>query len=152
MENIISNREKQENYRVQFQRLKKANDNAFFLEAIFIEYAIIEDRSEAILSYEGNEIVPKNDKEFVSFARKKNKIVKLAERKDSLIRRYFSDDFMEKLMDWVNERNSVIHALLKKNTTTTELKDFANRGEELCKELRNRANNYKRMVERRNKK
>ena len=127
-------------------------DNAFYLEAIFIEYAIMEDRAESILAYEGNEIVPKNEKEFISFARKKNKIVKLAEKKESVIRRYFSDDLMDRTMEWVNGRNSVIHALLKKNVTTKELRAFAENGNSLCKELRNRANNYKRMVERNDKK
>lgn len=146
---MISNIEKQQNYKTQFQRLKKAMDNAFYLEAVFIEYAIMEDRAESILAYEGNEIAPKNEKEFITFGRKKNRIVKLAEQKRYVIGRYFSDDLMDRVTEWVNERNSVIHALLKKNTTTEELKNLAERGENLCKELRNRANNYKRMVERR---
>ena len=145
----ISNEEKQNNYRIQFQRLKKAMDNAFFLEAIFIAYAIMEDRTESILAYEGNQIVPKNEREFISFKRKCNKKVKLAERKGSIIGRYFYDDLMAKTMEWVNGRNSVIHALLKKNTTKEELKSFAEQGEALCKKLRNRTNNYKRMLQRR---
>lgn len=147
----IDSKTKQENYRTQFIRLKKALDNNFYLEAIFIEYAIIEDRAEAILSYEGNTIVPKNDREFINFARKKTRICKLAERKGSVIGRYFSESFMNDLMDWVNRRNSVIHALLKQRTTREELKAFAEEGELLCKTFRNNANNYKRMVERRSR-
>lgn len=148
---MIRNIEKQENYKVQFQRLKKAMENAFYLEAVFIEYAIMEDRAESILAYEGNQIVPKNDKEFISFTRKKIRIEKLSERKESIIGRYFSDDLLEQIQEWVNGRNAVIHALLKKNTTTDELRIFAEQGEELCKEFRNRANNYKRMLMRKNR-
>ncbi len=148
---MISNKEKQENYKIQFQRLKKAMENAFYLEAVFIEYAIMEDRTESILAYEGNQIVPKNEKEFISFTRKKNRIEKLSERKGSLIGRYFSDDLLQRIQDWVNGRNAVVHALLKKNMTTDEVRLFAEQGEDLCKELRNRANNYKRMLMRRKK-
>ncbi len=149
---MITNTAKQDNYKTQFQRLKKAMDNAFYLEAVFIEYAIIEDRTESILAYEENTIVPKNEKEFISFKRKKNRIEKLAERKGSTIGRYFSDELLQQVQEWVDGRNSIIHALLKKNTTTEELRDFAEDGGKLCKELRNRANNYKRMVQRKEKK
>lgn len=147
---MISNEEKYENYKSQFQRLKKAMDNAFYLEAVFIEYAIMEDRAESILAYEKNEIVPKNEREFISFKKKNDKIKKLCERKELTIGRYFSDDFLWQVQEWVDGRNSIIHALLKKRTTTEELRAFAEGGERLCKELRNRANKYKRMVARKN--
>ena len=49
----ISNIQKRENYVEQFKRLKKALDNGFNLEAIFIEYTIIEDRTESILRHGG---------------------------------------------------------------------------------------------------
>lgn len=146
---MISNDEKEQNYKNQYRRLKKAMDNAFYLEAVMIEYAIMEDRTESILAYEGNEIIPKNEKEFISFSRKKKRIEKLAERKGFVIGRYFSDDLMERTLEWVNSRNSIIHALLKRETTTDELRSFAEQGKSLCDELRNRANNYKRFIRRR---
>lgn len=51
MENIdvIDNRQKYFNYKTQMVRLKKAISSEYYLEALFIEYAIIEDRTEAIL-------------------------------------------------------------------------------------------------------
>lgn len=145
---MITNEEKQANYRVQFSRLKKAMGNSFFLEAVFIEYAIIEDRTESILLYEGNEIVPKNEKDFITFRRKSNRIKHLATNKESIISRYFSDDLMDRIQEWVGGRNSVVHGLLKRHSTTEELKTFAEVGEKLCKELSNRSNNYKRMIRR----
>lgn len=148
MEPIITNSDKQNNYRVQFSRLKKAMDNAFYLEAVFIEYAIIEDRADSILSYEGYTVKSRNPNGFVTFGAKKRKIEEISRDKKSLMHRYFSNDLMERLMEWVNERNGVIHALLKQNTTTEDLMDFAERGCALCKELRNKANNYKKMLER----
>ena len=148
-ERTISNKEKQRNYIIQFQRLNRAMKNHFYLEAIAIEYAIMEDRAEAILRYEGNEIIKKNEKEFITFAKKKNRIVKLAENKKSLMNRYFSDNLMDDIMAWIfNARNPLTHALLKRLTTKDDLENFAKRGRDLCKTLSNRANNYKRMVER----
>ncbi len=45
----IGNMEKYDNYREQFRRLKTALDNGFYLEAIFIEYSMLEDRTESLL-------------------------------------------------------------------------------------------------------
>ena len=45
------NRLKYENYKEQFKRLNRALANGFNLEAMFIEYAILEDRTESILRH-----------------------------------------------------------------------------------------------------
>ena len=44
---------KYENYKEQMKRLKAAMANRFYLEAIFIEYAILEDRLESALRHSG---------------------------------------------------------------------------------------------------
>lgn len=51
-DSVSENMQKHFNYKEQFKRLKKAIDNNFYLEAVFIEYAIVEDRAESILLYE----------------------------------------------------------------------------------------------------
>ena len=140
------NHGKYENYKEQFHRLKKALGNGFYLEAIFIEYAILEDRADAVLSYEGNEIIPKNEREFISFARKKNRIIKLSEKKNSITGRFFSQEFMEQVFNWVNRRNAVIHGLLKRTMTADELQSFALEGKMLCETFRNKTRSYKRRV------
>ena len=43
MDKTITNTQKYENYKEQFKRLKRALNEGFNLEAIFIEYAILED-------------------------------------------------------------------------------------------------------------
>ena len=48
---MITNESKYNNYKEQSKRLKKALVNQFYLEAIFIEYSILEDRADAILRY-----------------------------------------------------------------------------------------------------
>ena len=143
---VKENMQKYFNYKEQFKRLKKAIYNKFFLEAIFIEYAIIEDRAESILRYENNEI--KSEK-FVSIDRKLNKITNLAENKKSLPHRYFSDGIIDEILEWKEKRNKMIHALMKQHLTTQILEELALAGECLTKELCKRSTNYKRAVARR---
>lgn len=147
---LSPNIQKQLNYREQFKRLDKALNNNFYLEALFIEYAIMEDRTESILRYEGNEIKVKEGS-FISINRKLDKIKKIAEQRKSLPERYFSDNLIECIQLWKDERNRMIHALMKQSLTTEELTELALEGKILCRQLCNKANNYKRAVERRKK-
>ena len=48
--NDLTNMEKYANYREQMERLNRAMKERFFLEAMFIEYAVMEDRCESILT------------------------------------------------------------------------------------------------------
>ncbi len=139
---------KYENYREQNKRLNKALQNEFYLEAVFIEYAIMEDRTESILRYEGNEI---QSNRFVSIDKKIKEIKKLLVDEECLAGRYFTDEFMDQLLSWKNQRNGLIHALIKRNTTTQELIDLAEEGRILTKDLCRLSTNYKRAVERKKK-
>lgn len=49
----VNNEQKYKNYRDQMVRLKKALKYEFYIEAIAIEYAIMEDRLESVLRHEG---------------------------------------------------------------------------------------------------
>ena len=145
----INNMQKYKNYKEQFKRLKKAFDYEFYMEAIFIEYAIMEDRTEAILRYEGNEIKPKNEQEFITITRKLNKIATITRQNKSLAQRYFSDGIIENTLSWVKQRNGLNHALLKKELTTNDIEAYALEGKHLARTLCNKANNYKKAIERR---
>ena len=147
-DSVSENMQKHFNYKEQFKRLKKAIDNNFYLEAIFIEYAIIEDRTESILCYENNQI--KSDS-FVSIDRKLKRISKLSENKKSLPHRYFLDGIIDEILEWKECRNKMIHALMKQHLTTQALEKLALTGERLAKEICKRSTNYKRAVERQKK-
>ena len=136
---------KYENYKEQFKRLNKAIHSNFYLEAMFIAYAIMEDRTESILSYEGNEI---NSDRFVSINRKLKRIKQLAERNNSLLARYFSDTLIDEILEWKEERNSLMHALMKQSLTTEDLEIVALKGKDLARKLANRATSYRRALER----
>ena len=146
-ENIL----KYENYKEQFIRLDKALRAGFNLEAIFIEYAILEDRTSSILRYENNSVKPRGNRP-PSLDAKLRKIKTIAREKKSLPNRYFSDEFIDQIAAWKEERNRMIHALLGQMLTTEELVALAEEGKKLARELSNKAGNYKRAVERREKK
>ncbi len=146
MEVITDNMQKHTNYRMQMGRLKKALTSEFYLEAIFIEYAIMEDRLESVLRHSGN-WNPKPGT-FPSLDFKRKKIAKLAEEKKSLIRKYFPEELTDSIEVWKNERNRVIHALMKQSLHTGDLKKIALEGESLTKLLCNKSSLYNRALER----
>ena len=137
-------------YKEQFKRLDKALKYGFNLEAVFIEYAILEDRAEAVLRYEGNEIHTK-ERQFVSIDRKLKKIKDIAREKKSLPNRYFTEEFIDEILSWKEERNGMIHAFMKKQLTTESIEAVALKGKDLARQMANKATNYRRSVERRNK-
>ena len=144
------NLQKYENYKEQFKRLDKALKAGFNLEAIFIEYAIMEDRTSSILRYENNTIKTKGDRQ-PGIEKKLGKIKTIAREKGSLPNRYFQDEFIDRIIAWKDERNRMIHALLKQQLTTEGLASLAEEGKILARELSNKAGNYKRAAERREK-
>ena len=145
---IAENMLKYENYKEQNGRLKKALDNHFYLEAIFIEYTIIEDRLSSILRYEGNSI---KSKDHVSIDKKLNKVDAIAREKKGLANRYFTPEFVDSIRRWKEKRNPLVHSLMKQNLSTELLYEIALEGQSLQKELCRLSQNYKRAVERKMK-
>ena len=142
--------QKYENYKEQFKRLKRALNDGFNLEAMFIEYAIIEDRTESILRHTGKwEAYIKSRKTYGATLESKVKYIqKIAEDKKNLAHKYFSDYLLESILLWKNERNRLIHALLKQQLVHNEITELAVKGNELVIILRNRSGNYSRAIER----
>ncbi len=147
MEPVQDNMQKYENYREQMGRLKKALSSGFYLEAVFIEYAILEDRLESILRHSGRWKEPREGVHR-SIQWKKNQVAKMAEEKGSLAARYFSDDTLDRIIVWKDKRNSLIHALMNQSVHTEELKELAEQGQVLVRELSNRGRNLARALER----
>ena len=146
MEQITDNMQKYANYKTQMGRLKKALTNQFYLEAIFIEYAIMEDRLESVLRHSGN-WNPKPGT-FPSLDFKRKKVAKLAEERKNPIRKYFPIELTDSIEAWKNERNRVIHALMKQSLHTGDLSKIAREGETLTKLICNKSTQYNRALER----
>lgn len=150
MDSTVDNQQKHENYRVQMGRLKAALRGHFYLEAIFIEYAIMEDRLEAILRH-ADKWHPKQD-EFISIDKKAKGVAKLAEEKKNPAHRYFPPELTNGILAWKGKRNQLIHALLKQSLHSEDLLEVAEEGEQLAKQLCSKATSHRRALERENTK
>ena len=149
MDNAIDNQQKYENYKEQFTRLNKALANGFNLEAMFIEYAIMEDRTESILHHAElwDAYIKSRKGREPTINSKVQYIQKRAENKKDLLHRYFSDDLLERVLAWKEERNRLIHALLKQQFEHNEIAVLATKGNELVKALRSKSGSYNRAIE-----
>ena len=146
------NQLKYENYREQFKRLNSALRSGFNLEAMFIEYAIMEDRTESVLHHAGKwETYLK--KRGRNGATLNSKIVYIQKQMESnrndLLNRYFSNDLLDRILVWKEDRNRLIHALLKQQLGHNEVSKLTAQGKLLVDELRKRAGNYNRAMDRR---
>lgn len=146
MEQHINNMQKYANYKEQMERLKKALAHQFYLEAIFIEYAIMEDRLESVLRHSGK-WDPKTGT-FPSLDFKRKRIAKMAEEKKSLANKYFQPELLDGIEVWKNDRNRMIHALMKQSIHTEDLREIAERGQTLIKTLCGKTSLYNRALAR----
>lgn len=146
------NQLKYENYREQSKRLNSALHSGFNLEAMFIEYAVIEDRTESILRHADKwEAYLKRRGRFEPTLNSKIEYIRKqmeSNRKD-LLNKYFSDDLLERILQWKDERNRLIHALLRQQFEHNEISTLAEKGKQLADELRRRTGNYNRAADRR---
>ena len=145
MEQNIDNQQKCYNYKEQMGRLNRAIKAEFYLEAIFIEYAIMEDRLESILRHSGK-WNPKPD-QFVSLDSKRKRVEKMAEEKNSYAAKYFPPELTDRINQWRLKRNSLIHALLKQSIHTEEIRSVALDGQRIVKTLNSKTTSYNRALE-----
>ena len=145
------NQLKYENYKEQIKRLNSALAHGFNLEAMFIEYAIMEDRTESILRHadKWDAYMKKQNGRDPTINSKVKYIQKLADFNNDLLHKYFSDDLLDRVLTWKDERNRLIHALLKQEFEHNEVSALSNRGKQLVDELRKRTGNYNRAIDRR---
>lgn len=145
----ISNMEKYDNYKEQMGRLKKAMNNHFLLEAFLIEVAVIEDRLESILRHSN----AFNPGRHTNIGAKLRRVKELQRNKQSWLNKNLSVEFLDEIDQFRDqERNRLIHALMKQKLTTEELEQIADRGQKIAKTLCSKATAYKRALEREKKK
>ena len=147
MDTPIDNMQKYANYKEQFGRLNKAFHYRFYLEAIFIEYAIIEDRFESILRHSNKFNPEKHD----SLNKKLGKVKDMQREKKGLVRKYISEELIEEITQWKEERNRLIHALMKQNLHTEDLETIAIVGQRLAKTISNKTKSYNNALARQQK-
>lgn len=139
----MDNYEKYSNYKIQMGRLKKAMAYGFYIEAIAIEYAVMEDRLESVLRHEG----VFNPEKHGTLARKLSRVRDLRRRKNSLENKYISEELLDSIGLWKEKRNAIIHALLKQNYSLDSIRDIAEEGRDIIKQLTSKITSIRRKLE-----
>ena len=138
------NMEKYEAYRSMMINLSKAMKSGFYYEAIFIEYAIMEDRCTSVLKYAG-----------VKYWDSKGFEIKISKKLDKMrshpafvlpyVRKRITLELLDQITDWKRERDQLIHALARIHYDPESVQAIAERGQELVRILSNKVksvNNY----------
>lgn len=125
--------DKYEKYKDLMEKLNKSIKNEFFYEAIFIEYAILEDRTESLLRHA--KINTKNS----TITLKINKIKTNKIFKDKYINKHLSIELLDKIIEWKNKRNELIHDLIKTKYTNNQIESIALEGYEIVKKVNNKS-------------
>ena len=95
------NIEKKEKYAELMIKLNKATNEEYYYEAIFIEYAIIEDRLEALLKHAGLKYKQDNGTN-IDIQKKINKIQNDAKFQDSYIKKHITPKILNEIQLWKN--------------------------------------------------
>ncbi len=138
------NMEKYEAYRSMTENLSKALKAEFYYQAIFIEYAILEDRCTSALKHAGITYI--NDKGFeIKLSTKINRLKDNPAFSVPFVRQRISLKLLEDIEEWKRQRDRLIHALARIPYNHEEIKKTALHGQELVRILSNKVksvNNY----------
>ena len=134
----VKNYKKQAKYAELMERLAKALKEEFYYEAIFIEFAVFEDRTSSLLRHGG--ISTLDDKGRELGLHDKIKFIK----RHSL----FNNEYVEKhglfsILDdvdtWRRKRNDLMHDLAEEESSIDEVRKFAVNGDILVSKLNNKS-------------
>ena len=125
----MNNYEKNLKYRSLHEILSRAMKNEFYYEAIFIEYAIIEDRTDSILRHANIRI---NNP---TLNNKINTIKHSRSFKDEYIKKHLNLELLDSVKSWKHKRNDLIHDLVNLSYSNEDIKEIAIEGQNIVKKL-----------------
>lgn len=123
----MNNNDKNKIYSDLMSKLKKSMSNEFYYEAIFIEFAILEDRTSSLLKHANKEY------DDLTLNKKIWKIKSLSVFKDKYCKKHLTLELIDELYKWKNKRNQLIHDLIKSSYDNLDIKGVAEEGYELVK-------------------
>ena len=135
----MTNKEKNEQYMVLMSRLKRAVEGEFYYEAIFIEYAILEDRAESLLKHAKLPLYDEFDKP-LNLNSKLNSIKHSSKfNMDDYVKKHITKDLISKVHTWKNRRNTLIHDLVESNYYDEQIMAIALEGYDIVKLLNSKS-------------
>lgn len=134
----MTNKQKNEKYANLMDKMKIAIENEFYYEAILIQYAIIEDRTESLLRHAKLMTVDSNGND-LTLNQKLKTIRNNAKFIDPYIKKHLTNDLFKSINEWRIDRNRVIHSLVTESYTNNEIKRLALEGKRIIKILNNKS-------------
>lgn len=140
----IKNYKKQAKCAELMDKLNRALREEFYYEAVFIEFAIFEDRTGSLLRHAGISTLDENGQELGLHAK-----IKLIKRHDMFRNEYVKKHELFSILDdvdnWRKTRNDLMHALADEDSSIDDVRKFAVQGDILVTKLNNKSrliNNY----------
>ena len=124
-------------YKAMKVNLKKAVSSGFYYEAIFIEYAIIEDRCTSLLKHAGTKYLDNKGNEW-KLSEKLRRLRGNPAFDSKYVRKRLPLDFLQEIEDWKRNRDQLIHALAKVPYDNDRIKEIALTGQEIVRTLDNK--------------
>ena len=134
----MTNKQKNEKYADLITKMKTAIDNEFYYEAILIEYAILEDRTESLLRHAKLNTKDEYNKEY-KLHQKIQILRKNAKYYDTYIKKHLTDELLVSINNWKSNRNTIIHNLVNISYSNNEIKKIALDGYKIIKNLNNKS-------------
>ena len=140
------NIEKYEAYKAMKANLSKAIKAGFYYQAIFIEYAIIEDRTSSLLSHAGVKCQD-NKGHDLKLAEKLRRMKGNPSFTHPFVRERISLELIEEIEVWKRERDQLIHALAKIPYDHESIMEIAVRGQRIVNNLDNKVRSVNRYFD-----
>ena len=132
------NMDKYEIYKSMYENLAKAMRAGYYYQAIFIEYAILEDRLRAILRYAGVPYINKNGHED-KISRKLDKLRDNPEFANKFVRDRIPAKMVDDIKEWTEARNDLIHNLANIPYNDESVKAVAEKGKQILDVFKNKS-------------
>lgn len=142
----ITNEEKRQVYATLKTKLKVAIQQEFYLEALLLEYNIMEDRLSSILRHSDLSYM-RNDGEEISIQKKLDKVSNAIRSKRIPIYKKVNQALVDEILVWKEVRNALVHKSCRRLYNNEEVKACALNGNELVRKLTNAAAAVKRAAE-----
>ena len=141
--------EKYEAYKAMKMNLNKAMKSGFYYQAIFIEYAIIEDRCLSLLKHAGVKYLDSKGHE-ISLKEKLRKIKGNPAFLTDYVRKRITPELIDEIETWKTDRNQLVHALAKIPYNNASIREVAERGQTLINTLDNKVRSANRFFDKNN--
>lgn len=139
------NMEKYEAYKSMMVNLTKALKAGFYYKAIFIEYAIVEDRCLSLLQSAEVKVVD-NRGHIIKLSTKINKLRTHKAFVSSFVREKLPSDFLDEVENRKRDRDTLIHKLADIPYAPESVKSIAQHGRDIVRQLDNKVKSIQRYL------